>query len=232
VLFTRGGKDYAAQNDWHNSQSRQERDEFRIWAMGKVEAGLTASDRLLVQQARQTVKPVIADTLNAAVAAGTWRHPTLGGTVSASRQTTNAEPHTKNASGQGIVGTLTSGMGTGRFGAYNDANGTNSGASGIHRLATRAERAQQGRKRDREDEDDDDQDQGQKSQGESEPSRVKKSILRPVSRTQPASHQASTQRIMKRGRDVTGNVILTPSTRFSKKAHRSGIAGTVENLEG
>jgi hypothetical protein len=198
VLFTRSGKDYAAQNDWRNSRSRQERDEFRIWAMGKVEAGLTASDRLLVQQARQTVKPVIADTLNAAVAAGTWRHPTLGGTVSASRQTTNAEPHTKNASGQGIVGTLTSGMGTGRFGAYNDANGTNPGASGIHRLATRAERAQQGRKRDREDEDDDDQDQGLKSQGESEPSRVKKSILRPVSRTQPASRQASTQRIMKR----------------------------------
>jgi hypothetical protein len=131
VLFTRGGKDYAAQNDWHNSRSRQERDEFRVWAMGKVEAGLTASDRLLVHQARQTVKPVIAGECGTANEKCFW-----------TRDRWNIE------------------MNTGRFGAHNDANGTNPGASEIHRLATRAERAQQGRKRDREDEDDNDKDQG------------------------------------------------------------------------
>ncbi|KAE9373375.1 hypothetical protein N431DRAFT_465671 [Stipitochalara longipes BDJ] len=30
ALFTHGGKNYSAQNEWHNSRSRKERDEFRI----------------------------------------------------------------------------------------------------------------------------------------------------------------------------------------------------------
>ena len=110
VLFTKGMKDYGAQNEWFFSRSEQERDEFRIWARAMVEAGLQDDDRDEVHRLRNTQQPVVPGSFNASVANGTWTHPTLGGGMGAP---TNAGMPAINVAGGGIANDLTSQSGNG-----------------------------------------------------------------------------------------------------------------------
>ncbi|KAE9373378.1 hypothetical protein N431DRAFT_465674 [Stipitochalara longipes BDJ] len=161
VLFRHGATDHGAQMAWYDSRPRVEQDEYRIWIMPKVEAALQPGDRVKVQNMRQTQEPIVG-ALNISVAAGTWRHPTLGGGMTAPvipvTQTVPSSVQPTNNSGIGITVGLLGGVGTGHTSGFNGGNDSVHGGFQAAPPPPRACNAPQFRKRKRNIEDDDNED--------------------------------------------------------------------------
>ncbi|PMD41562.1 hypothetical protein L207DRAFT_528173 [Hyaloscypha variabilis F] len=156
VLFNHGAKDHGAQMAWYDSRPQVEKDEYRIWIMPKVEAALQPGDRAKIQNMRNTQEPIV-EPLNTSVAAGTWRHPTLGGGMGLSMilgtQTTTSSTQQMNSSGSRKTGGVLGNMGVGHTGGF---NGTVGGAHGGPQavISPRARSRRSTRKRGRDVEDD------------------------------------------------------------------------------
>ena len=175
VLFTKGARDHALQIQWYDARSHAEQDEFRIWIMTIVEGALKVADRNMVQQLRTTQEPIVKP-IDRAIAAGTWRHPTLGNTTNTYVQLAHAGVQVSNGSGQGAAGASAGGNGT---------------APAV-RCSNRAVNPRQSRKRDREVEDDEHQEED--SQAELEAVRPQKKLRATGGEMDRASHGSRTRR--------------------------------------